>query len=88
MAILAGIAVPLYFHFMDGYRRDLCEVNRVEMARLYAEYLMVEQIDHSAAAFAEFSHLMLDGEVCPVDGELTFVDGNVECSVHGDETEK
>lgn len=50
------------------YKRDLCEVNRVEMARLYNEYLVVEQIDHSTAAFAEFSPLMLDGEVCPVNG--------------------
>lgn len=87
MGILAGIVVPVYVHFMDEYKRDLCEVNRVEMARLYDEYLVVEQIDHSAAAFVEFSRFMLDGKVCPVDGELTFDDGEVECSVHGDEDE-
>lgn len=57
------------------------------MARLHDEYLVVEQIDHSAAPFVEFSHLMLDGEVCLVYGELTFVDGEVECGVHGDEDE-
>ncbi|ESU34278.1 hypothetical protein G3A_01940 [Bacillus sp. 17376] len=84
MGILAAIAVPVYGHFMEEYKEDLCEVNRVGMARLYQEFLIVEQIDHSSAVFVEFSHSRMDGEVCPVGGELNFVDGTVECSVHGD----
>jgi hypothetical protein len=27
----------------------------------------------------------MDGGVCPVGGELTYVDGQVECSIHKDE---
>lgn len=84
LGILAAIAVPAYGHFMDEYKEDLCEVNRVEMARIYGEYLDIEQVEHSSAVFTEFSHTMMDGEVCPVGGELTYVDGVVECSVHGD----
>ena len=83
MVILAAIAVPVYGHFMDEYKEDLCEVNRVEMARLYGEYLDIEQVEHSSAAFVQFSQSMLDGDVCPVGGELNYVDGIVECSVHG-----
>ncbi|WP_209437854.1 type II secretion system protein [Mesobacillus selenatarsenatis] len=84
MGILAAIAAPVYGHFMDQYKEDLCEVNRVEMARLYGEFLDIEQVEHSSVAFTQFSLSMLDGDVCPVGGELTYVDGTVECSVHGD----
>ena len=74
----------VYFHFIDQYKRDLCEVNRVEMARLYGEFLDIEQVEHSSVIFNRFSHSMLDGDVCPVGGEVTYMDGVVECSVHGD----
>lgn len=84
MGILATIAVPVYGYFMDEYKEDLCEVNRIEMARLYGEFLDIEQVEHSSAAFVEFSHTRMDGEVCPVGGELIYVDGVVECSVHED----
>ncbi|WP_226086143.1 type IV pilin protein [Mesobacillus sp. S13] len=83
MGILAAIAVPVYVHFIDRYKEDLCEVNRVEMARLYGQFLNIEQIEHSSAAFTQFSHSMLDGDVCAVGGELTYADRTVECSVHG-----
>lgn len=29
MGIITGIAVPVYVHFMEKYKRDLCKVNRV-----------------------------------------------------------
>ncbi len=83
LGIFAAIAVPVYGHFMDEYKKDLCEVNRVEMARLYGEYLDIEQVEHSSAAFVQFSNSMLDGDVCPVGGELNYADGTIECSVHG-----
>ena len=63
MGILAAIAVPVYGHFMNEYKEDLCEVNRVEMARLYGEFLDIEQVEHSSAAFTQFSHSLLDGDV-------------------------
>lgn len=66
----------------------LCEVNRVEMARLYGEYLDIKQVEHSSTVFVQFSHSMIDGDVCPVGGELTFIDGVVECSVHGGEEDQ
>jgi prepilin-type N-terminal cleavage/methylation domain-containing protein len=44
MGILAAIAVPVYGHLMDEYKEDLCEVNRVEMARLYEEFLTIEEL--------------------------------------------
>lgn len=85
LGILAGVAVPVYGDLIDGYKEDLCEVNRVEMARVYGDYLDIEQVDHSAAVFVQFANTRIDGEVCPVGGELSFVDGVVECSVHGDD---
>jgi hypothetical protein len=54
------------------------------MARLYDELLVVEQVEHSTAAFVKFSHTSINGEVCPAGGELIYVDGVVECSVHED----
>ncbi|MEW8970784.1 MAG: prepilin-type N-terminal cleavage/methylation domain-containing protein [Mesobacillus sp.] len=84
LGILAAIAVPVYDHFIDKYRQDLCDVNRVELARLYEDFLAVEEIEHNSAAFIQFTHTRMDGEVCPVGGELIYIDGVVECSVHGD----
>ena len=62
----------------------MCELNRVEMARLYQNFLVVEQVDHSPAVFVEFSHLRMDREVCPAGGELTFVGGEIKCNLRGD----
>lgn len=41
------------------------------MARLYERFLVIEEIEHSSAAFVEFSHTRMDGVVYPVGGELT-----------------
>jgi prepilin-type N-terminal cleavage/methylation domain-containing protein len=54
--ILAGIAIPVYGHFIGQYREVLCEVTRMEMARTYEDFLAVEEIEHSSAAFFGFSH--------------------------------
>jgi hypothetical protein len=83
LGILAGIAVPIYFHFIEQYKSDLYEVNHVEVSRQYEQYMDFEQVDHSPVVFEEFLR-EIDGDVCPVDDELSFVDGHVKCSVHSD----
>jgi hypothetical protein len=41
-------------------------------------------MDHSDAMFNEFL-TEFGSELCPVGGVVTYTDGHVECSVHGEE---
>jgi hypothetical protein len=43
--------------------------------------MIVENIDHTDGVFIQYLN-ELEEEVCPVDGVVRYVVGNIECSVH------
>jgi hypothetical protein len=56
-------------------------VNTLQLERMYETHLTLETIEHSDTTFTQF--LQKYGEkICPDHGDITYVDGKVECSVH------
>ncbi|EKN62767.1 hypothetical protein P9E76_11825 [Schinkia azotoformans] len=62
-------------------QKEACEVNRLELGGNYRVHLIVESKVHTSTAFKEFL-LAFGNKICPVDGEISYVNGKVECSVH------
>lgn len=42
--------------------------------------MLLNGVDHSESRFNSF--VLEFGEVCPVEGNVVYVDGHVDCSVH------
>lgn len=81
LAIVAGISVPSVVGAIDRAKEDVCQVNKVNVERGYETHLILEDVEHNEERFTGYLR-GLDDEFCPDDGEITYVDGQVECSVH------
>lgn len=81
LGILAASAVVSVAGVIEKAKKDVCDANVLELERHYEAYLVLEGIDHSDVVFAEFLR-GYDGSICPVGGDMGYMDGEVECSVH------
>lgn len=83
LGILAAIAVPSILGYIKKTEAEVCDVNSSELEKRYHQALVLEGKDHSGVIFSSF--LLEHGDyVCPVGGAYHYVDGEVECSEHGD----
>ncbi|GCD09736.1 prepilin-type N-terminal cleavage/methylation domain-containing protein [Clostridium tagluense] len=84
IAILAAVAVPNYIGYVKETKEKVCNVNCVQLERMYEMYLETEGIEDDDDVFEQF--LQGYGEnVCQSHGEINHVDGKVKCSVHTNE---
>lgn len=81
IGILAAIAVPSILGLVDRTKEDVCDANRFEVKRLYHYHLSLVDSDHTDLLFQQFLQ-EFDQAVCPVDGEFSYIEGEVHCSVH------
>lgn len=81
IGILAAIAVPSVTGIIEKSKEDVCDVNTLRVERMYEMHLTLNSIEHSDVIFTQ--HLLEYGEgICPEDGVFSYVDGEVQCSVH------
>jgi len=83
LGILAAIAFPSVNWLIGKSKEDVCEVNRLELERMYLMKLEIENREHSTNAFNEFL-LNYGVEICPTGGAISYEDGTVKCSIHSD----
>lgn len=81
IGILAAIVVPAYGGHVKKAKEEVCNVNCMQVERMYEMYLETEGIKHSDFVFEEFLK-EYGKDVCPGHGDITYVDGKVKCSVH------
>jgi len=81
LGILAAVAWLSVGGLIEKAEKDVCDSSILEIERQYETFLELESIERSDLFFAEFLS-GYDGRVCPADGELHYIDGKVECSVH------
>ncbi|WP_075983041.1 competence type IV pilus major pilin ComGC [Bacillus massilinigeriensis] len=87
IGLLAAIAVPSVVGIIEKSKADVCQSNRVMLKKIYSAYLNLENRVHSDMVFREF--LLEDGnDICPVGGEIRYVNGEIECSVHSSEDDR
>ncbi|MGY3718126.1 pilus assembly FimT family protein [Sutcliffiella cohnii] len=84
LGILAAIAVPSMLGVIADTEADVCEVNREEFEKQYERSLILEGVSNQVTKFEQFLR-EYGQEICPVGGSITYVDGEVECSVHGED---
>ncbi|MBU9723072.1 MULTISPECIES: competence type IV pilus major pilin ComGC [Bacillaceae] len=83
LSILAAIAIPSVLGLVERSREDVCDANQLLLERQYHFELRVRELDHSDLLFNAFINEYEDP--CPLGGEFIYVDGSVECDVHGGE---
>lgn len=83
VGIIASIILPMYLVRVEKARADVCEVNRKEVERLYEIDRGIHSVEHMDVRFDDFLMRGFDGEVCPLDGDIMYIDGKVSCSLHG-----
>jgi prepilin-type N-terminal cleavage/methylation domain-containing protein len=86
LGILAAVAVPRLAGFRSKAEENVCTANRKTVERLYATYLLENELDHEDSIFNQFLIEHFD-EVCPSGGVITYEDGKVKCSGHEDGSE-
>lgn len=84
MSIMSTVAVPVITNIVKNAKTDVCHSNSFELERKYNEYLNIQGTFHTEVRFLEYKEQFFD-EICPSGGEITFRDGRVICSVHGEE---
>lgn len=84
--ILATIAVPAYGKHVKDAKEKVCNVNCVQVERMYEIYLEVEGIVHSDSVFEGFLNEQMR-VLCPEHGVFNYVDGKIKCSEHSEEEE-
>jgi prepilin-type N-terminal cleavage/methylation domain-containing protein len=86
LGIVAGIAVLSVTGTIEKSRKDVCDVNVLQMKRMYETYLDLESMEHSDVVFNQYFQEYRE-EICPLDGDIRYVDGKVHCSVHSEQHE-
>jgi|SRR5690606_95432 len=86
LGILTAIAAPSVMGIIDQVEADVCEVNRGELESAFETELHLKDMDYSDALFAKFL-IEYGEEICPDDGNVYYVNGEVECSEHGGDTQ-
>ncbi len=84
ISILAAITVPNFIGYIEKSKEEVCNVNCLKLERMYELYLETEGLDHSDVLFKSFLN-DYSKNTCPSHGEITYINGEVRCSVHIDE---
>ena len=86
LGILAGIAIPSVFRLVEKAEVDACHASVVEIERMYETYLVIENVDHTDMRFSQYLNDNVEN-TGSLHGELSYVDGRVQCSVHSNEVD-
>ena len=82
-SILMSIAVISVIGITKQTEKEVCEANQSELERNYRMQLIIENKVLTITAFNEFL-LSYGDEICTVGGEISFLNGKVECSIHSE----
>lgn len=81
LAIIMLIFIPIYSSYIERAKEVACNANCSQLERMYDIYLLLENVDHLDIVFEQY--LQEYGKnVCPENGEITYIDGKVQCSIH------
>ncbi|MDQ0254460.1 hypothetical protein J2S74_001839 [Evansella vedderi] len=67
---------------IEKSRVDVCNANSFQFGRMYEQYLELYTQSHSEPLFITYIEDYWDGDFCPLHGEVSYIDGQVQCSIH------
>lgn len=86
LGIVSLIAVPSVLASIEKAKEEMCEVNRVEISRVYQLRLMSNEMAHNEKVFK--THLLeMNSSPCPEDGIFMYKDGMILCDIHVNEND-
>lgn len=85
LGIITAIAVPRIAGLISMSEESVCAANIKTFERMYATFLVGNDIEHEDSLFDQFIIENLD-EVCPAGGVIRYEDGKMTCSIHEDES--
>lgn len=75
------ITVSTYINNIDKGKEEVCNVNCLQLEKMYELYLNTEGLDNSDIVFQQFLN-DYKFKICPSGGEISYDDGKVKCSIH------
>lgn len=89
IGILATIAVPSFNGYVEKSKEKVCEINCLNLRKIYETYLIMGSAKHSDTIFTIFKIEYGQG-ACPAHGEMDYANGEIRCKIHykGDDKEE
>lgn len=84
LAILASIAVPMYAGYLERAAKEVCNINCLQVGRMYHVYLLMENKEDTKNVFDEFMD-NYEETICPDNGEIVYMHGSVRCLLHSED---
>lgn len=84
LSILTSIAVPMYAGYLERAAKEVCNINCLQVGRMYHVYLLMENKEDTKNVFDEFMD-NYEETVCPHDGEIVYMHGSVRCLLHSED---
>jgi competence protein ComGC len=81
IAILVSLAVLGFTFYVEKAKKEVCNANCIQLEKMYHTYLIMEEKENSEIAFSQYLK-EYDKKICPGRGEVNYVDGKIQCSVH------
>jgi len=81
LGIFVVIAIPSISSSIEKANTEVCHTNRVELEESYEMELTLENLVNNEKLFTMYVREFGE-QICPENGVITYVDGEVNCSVH------
>jgi prepilin-type N-terminal cleavage/methylation domain-containing protein len=84
LAILSVLAIPRFADYTDTAKVQVCRSNCETIERVYEAYLItLEELEHSELFFSMYM-IKNNYDICPDGGVISYVDGEIHCSIHNE----
>lgn len=81
LGIVAGIAIISVVASIEVSKQEVYQANVQELERYYEAHLVLESKEHSDVIFVQYLE-DYGKDICPDGGEIRYVYGRVQCSLH------
>lgn len=84
LSIILLLTIPSISAIIEKVNTEVCKINRIELEKSYELYLAIDNLEHQEILFKEHFN-GFHTTICPVNGEITYKDGKVLCSVYSEQ---
>jgi competence protein ComGC len=81
LSIIVAVLVPKFSAYKNIVKSELCHIKCDQLEKGYEVYLIKFDSIQAKGAFDDYCIKYGDG-TCPDGGDISYVDGEVECNIH------
>lgn len=82
IVIMVSIIVPNYYFYIERVKRQVCNKNCLQLERMYNLFLITEKVNQLDVDFSKYRRDYYEENICPNQGEISYVNEKVYCSIH------